>query len=161
MTLSSPTWAAVTVVPMPALPEDSRERAWMRRLASSMMLAQAVPGVAVGQPGVERLDGHLGRHLAGLGAAHAVGDDEQRGAHEVVVLVALPLQAEVGAVPLFSDPQHQSALEGELAVTDADRVAGVQGLWAAQRFAVQVRAVRRAKILQHHHIPARTEARVV
>ena len=79
----------------------------MRRLASSMMRTRPSPGESPsGKPGVEGLDGHLGRDLAGLRAAHAVGDDEQRRAHEVVVLVALPLQAEVGAVPVVSDSQH-------------------------------------------------------
>ena len=61
---------------------------------------------AVRQPAVEGLDRHLGGDLARLGAAHAVGDDEQGCAHEVVVLVALPLQAEVGTVPVISDSQH-------------------------------------------------------
>ena len=68
----------------------------MRRLAASMIRTQALGRrVAVGQAGVEGLDGHLGRDLARLRAAHAVSDDEQWRAHEVVVLVALPLQAEV------------------------------------------------------------------
>ena len=62
--------------------------------------------LAVGDARVEDLDGHLGRDLAGLRAAHAVGDDEQGRANEVVVFVALPLQAQVGTVPVISDPQH-------------------------------------------------------
>ena len=49
----------------------------------------------VRQAGLELLDRQLGRHLAGLGAAHAVRDDEQRGADEEVVLVALALAAQV------------------------------------------------------------------
>ena len=69
-------------------------------------VAQAVGGRTFGQPGRERLDGHLGRDLAGLRAAHAVGDDEQRRAHEEVVLVALALAAEVRLLPMFRDPQH-------------------------------------------------------
>jgi hypothetical protein len=63
---------------------------------------------AVGQTLAERLDGHLGGHLAGLRAAHAVGDHEQRRANEVVVLVALPLPSEVGRVEVFGDAQHQA-----------------------------------------------------
>jgi len=51
--------------------------------------------IAVRQPLVERVDRHLRRDLAGLGAAHAVGDDEQGRADEVVVLVALALAAQV------------------------------------------------------------------
>ena len=42
----------------------------------------------------------------------------------------------------------------------SDPIADMQGLWAAQRFTVQVRAVRGAKVLQHHHIPLRDEARM-
>ena len=73
----------------------------MRRLASWMIAHEAVGGRAVAEPGVEGLDGHLGGDLAGLGAAHAVGDHEQRRADEVVVLVALALAAQVGGVELF------------------------------------------------------------
>ena len=50
---------------------------------------------AVGQPVLERGRGDLRRDLAGLRAAHPVGDDEQRGADEVVVLVALPLAPQI------------------------------------------------------------------
>ena len=62
---------------------------------------EAVGGRAVAEPGVEGLDRHLRGDLAGLGAAHAVGDHEQRRADEVVVLVALALAAQVGGVELF------------------------------------------------------------
>jgi hypothetical protein len=58
---------------------------------------------------LERRRGDLRCDLAGLRAAHAVGDDEQRGADEVVVLVALPLAPEIGPVPVLGDPQHVTA----------------------------------------------------
>ena len=61
---------------------------------------------AVGQLVVERLHRDLRRDLAGLRAAHAVRDHEQGRAHEEVVLVALPLAADVGGVPLLCDAQH-------------------------------------------------------
>ena len=63
---------------------------------------------AVGQAALELLHRELGRHLAGLRAAHPVGDDEQRGADEEVVLVALALAAQVGVVEVLGDAQHGS-----------------------------------------------------
>ena len=79
----------------------------MRRLASWMTSRQASSaGEPSRQPAVERVDRHLGGDLAGLRAAHAVGDHEQRRADEVVVLVALALAAEVGGVELFGDAEH-------------------------------------------------------
>ena len=118
---------------------------------------------AVGQPAAEGLDRDLRGDLAGLRAAHAVGDDEQRRAREVGVLVALALAAGVGVVQVVGDAQHQwlaLALEGELGVADADAVAGVQRLRAAQRLLVEVGAVRRAEVLEHDDVALRHEPRV-
>ena len=106
----------MTVVPIPARSASERERSWMR--AVGVLDERARPSASVppsGSPSLERGRGDLRRDLAGLRAAHAVGDDEQRGADEVVVLVALPLPAQVGPVPVLGDPQH-STLEGELRV---------------------------------------------
>jgi hypothetical protein len=69
-------------------------------------VGQRLAGRPVRQLLLEGLDGHLGRHLAGLRAAHAVGDHEQRRADVVVVLVALALAAQVGGVELFGDAEH-------------------------------------------------------
>ena len=104
---------------------------------------------AVGQLVVERAHRDLRRDLAGLRPAHAVGDHEQRRAHEEVVLVALALTAEVGGVPVLCDAQHAVgcgglALEGELGVTDADAVAHVQWLRPAHRLPVEIGPVGRA-----------------
>ena len=57
---------------------------------------------------VEGLDGHLGRDLARLRAAHAVGDREQRRARVERVLVGPALAPGVGAVELLGDAEHQS-----------------------------------------------------
>jgi hypothetical protein len=62
---------------------------------------QAVGRRPVADAGVEGLDRHLGGDLAGLGAAHAVRDHEQRRADEVVVLVALSLAPQIRGVELF------------------------------------------------------------
>ena len=91
-------------------------------------LDEPLARVAVGQAALERADRHRRRHLAGLRAAHPVRHDEQRRAHEIVVLVALALAAQVGVVEVLGDPQHGSALERELRVADADPVTHVQRL---------------------------------
>ena len=50
---------------------------------------------------LERLDRDLRRDLAGLRAAHAVGDDEHRRARERVVLVVPALPPGVGSLRRF------------------------------------------------------------
>ena len=85
-----------------------------------------------GRPGSNAATAISRRDLAGLGAAHAVGDREQRRADEVGVLVALPLAAGVGAFDVLGDAQHQRCdMSGELGVADADAIAVVQGLRTA------------------------------
>ena len=54
-----------------------------------------------------------------------------------------------------------SAFKREGGVPDPDLVPRVQGLRAAQRLLVQVRAVRRSEILQHHDVPLRRESCVL
>ncbi len=56
---------------------------------------------------LERLGGDARRDLAGLGAAHPVGHDEQRGAGEVGVLVRRPLASGVRAEGLLAHADHQ------------------------------------------------------
>ena len=119
----------------------------MRLLACSMTCTSASARDAVGQLVVEGAHGDLRRDLARLRPAHAVRHDEQGRAHEEVVLVPLPLTADVGGVPLLCDAQHWVAgltLEGELGVADADPVAHVEWLRTAQRLPVQVGPVGRA-----------------
>ena len=77
---------------------------------------------------LHRLDGHRGGHLAGLGAAHAVRDREQRRADGERVLVRGPLAPHVGAPGLLDDAKrHPLLLVAVFAVADADRVARVSG----------------------------------
>ena len=81
----------------------------MRALASRDARAQALLDrpAAVGQPLLEDLDREVRGDLAGLGAAHPVGDREQRRAREEGVLVAPALAAGVGALEVLGDAQHQ------------------------------------------------------
>ena len=51
----------------------------------------------------ERLRGHRGGHLAGLGPAHAVGDREERRLQDQRVLVGAALAPDVGAARLLDD----------------------------------------------------------
>ena len=107
--------------------------------------------VALG--GLERLGGDPRGDLAGLRAAHPVGDREQRRAGVVGVLVRRPLAPGVGPERLLCDPQrHQPPsgkleLEAELGVADLDLVeVGELGL-ALQPAAVEVGAVGRVQVL--------------
>ena len=81
----------------------------MRALAARASSASASSGCAVsGRPGSKDLDRDLRGDLAGLRAAHAVGDDEQRRAGEQRVLVGAPLAPGVGAGVLLGHAQHLS-----------------------------------------------------
>ena len=88
-------------------------------------LAQEVLGRPVRQVAVEGVGGGFRGDLARLRAAHAVGDDEDRRAHEEGVLVGAALAPGVGAEGLVVDPQHDlpRGLEPELGVADPDDVA--------------------------------------
>ena len=61
----------------------------------------------IGQAGLEGLDRDPRGDLAGLRAAHAVGNHEQRRAREQRVLVGAPLAPGVGPGVLLGDAQHQ------------------------------------------------------
>src|SRR5579875_25216 len=63
----------------------------------------------------------------------------------------------VSVTPSTVSPSLQ---EGELGVADPDAVARMQRLRATERLAVQVGAVGRAEILDHHHVPLTGEAGV-
>jgi hypothetical protein len=56
--------------------------------------------------GLERLGGDARRDLAGLSAAHPVGDRKQRRTRDEGVLVGRPLAPGVGAVSRLGDPKH-------------------------------------------------------
>jgi hypothetical protein len=58
------------------------------------------------QVAVEGVGGRFRGDLARLGAAHPVGDNEDRRAHEVGVLVGAALAARVRAERLVDDAQH-------------------------------------------------------
>ena len=96
------------VVPIPAREGSSRASSWIVRLAASIVSRRNFSGEPVGQVAVEGVGGGFRGDLAGLGAAHAVGDDEDRRADEERVLVGAALAAGVGAERLVVDPQHQS-----------------------------------------------------
>ena len=79
----------------------------MRRLASRIVSRRTRSGGLPGQVDVEGVGGGFGGDLARLGAAHAVGDDEDRRPHEEGVLVGVALAPGVGAEGLIVDPQHR------------------------------------------------------
>ena len=92
---------------------------------------------AVAELLVERVRGDPRGDLAGLRAAHAVGDHVHRRARVVGVLVRVALAAGVGARRLLDDPQHEAhpnlRLVPELGVADPDPVVGAQQLRAPTR----------------------------
>ncbi len=122
------------VVPIPA--SEGSARAQLVDLAVRRLdrLAQDLLRRAVGQVAVEGLGGGLRGDLAGLGAAHPVGDDEDRRADEERVLVGAALAAGVGAEGLVVDRAASSpSLEPELGVADPHHVAVDQLRLAVQR----------------------------
>ncbi len=81
----------------------------MRALAARASSASSSSGCAVvGQARLEDLDGDPRGDLAGLRAAHPVGDDEQRRASEQRVLVGAALAPGVAAGVLLGHAQHLS-----------------------------------------------------
>ena len=84
-----------------------RVDALVRVLDDAARRSSTLPSPA-GSPAAERVDRRAGRDLAGLRAAHAVGDREQRRAGVVGVLVRPALAAGVGALGVFGDAQHVS-----------------------------------------------------
>ncbi len=78
---------------------------------------------AVGQPTLEGLDGHARRDLARLRAAHPVGDDEDRRAREVRILVRTP---DDGGEPIHGRPLVGQAggdrLDGPRPLHQGDRI---------------------------------------
>ena len=100
------TIAAVSVVPIPAREGSARASSWIVAVGGGDRLAQDLLGRAVGEIDVEGVGGGFRGDLARLGAAHPVGDDEDRRAHEEGVLVGVALAPRVGAEGLVVDPQH-------------------------------------------------------
>ena len=135
----------------------------MRALAACASSASARLGLAaVGEPGLEGLDGDPRGDLAGLRAAHAVGDDEQRRARQQRVLVGAPLAARCRCRRTARPRAASSSvdLEGEFAVADAHAVARVQRPGRLQQLLVEVGAVGGAEVLDRPRCcPARRCAR--
>ena len=90
--------ATVIVVPIPEAAASSSARWWTRRFASWISSATCVLAAAARARARSRERGGRERRgdLARLGAAHAVGDREQRRVADEGVLVAAPLAAGVG-----------------------------------------------------------------
>ena len=78
----------------------------MRALAARASAASSSSGCEVRAARLKRLDGDPRGHLAGLRAAHPVGDHEQRRAREQRVLVGAPLAPGVAAGVLLCDAEH-------------------------------------------------------
>ena len=94
---------------MPACSALACDSSWMRALAAFARSARSPLGCGgIAEALLEGVDRDLRGDLAGLRAAHPVGDDEQRRARQQRVLVGAPLATGVGAGVLLGDAQHQS-----------------------------------------------------
>ena len=69
----------------------------MLRLAAAIVSRRIRSGGPVGEVDVKGIGRRFRGDLARLGAAHSVGDDEDRGAHEKGILVGAALAPHVGA----------------------------------------------------------------
>ena len=168
--ISSPsTSAAVSVVPIP----EREESCW----ASSWIRAFAVLGDrGAGRPRAPRRLRSAGSNasaailrgdLARLGAAHAVGDREQRRAGEVGVLVGGPLAARVGT---GRPARRRAAIIGRHSGTSSSKRNSVSPIRISSRsrelrlavelLAVEEGAVGRAHVLDVVGAPRRVDARV-
>ena len=79
----------------------------MRSFACSAIVSQeGLGGLAAALGGLEGLGGDPRGDLAGLGAAHPVGDGEQRRAGVQRVLVGCPLPPGVRPVGMLDDEEH-------------------------------------------------------
>ena len=148
---SSPTSAAVTVVPMPgrlgvgARPlADAAVRDADRR--AQRLLAVMLDQVELG----ERLGAHARRELAGQRAAHAVGDHEERRAQEERVLVGAADVAGLGQAGRIDDADRHSPARYSSCVwpivTTSPRPKHAP---ARDSVAVHERPVGRAQVLDH------------
>ena len=77
------------------------------RLLGDLLELPSAEASSLARTSLERLGRDPRGDLAGLRAAHPVGDGEQRRARVVGVLVGVPLAPGVGLVCLLGDPQHQ------------------------------------------------------
>ena len=131
----------MTVVPIPAAAGSSSARAKMRSFAVRTIAATAVLPERAGAALLERGGREPRGELARLGAAHAVGDREQRRLADERVLVLQPPAARVGERARAADP---SRLHPEVGLADADHVTGLQQPPVRDARAVDERAVGRA-----------------
>src|SRR5581483_11827807 len=106
--------------------------------------------------------GELRRDLAGLRAAHAVGDGEERRRDDVRVLVVAPLPPRVGRACKGADAHRVRLriLEPELRLAHTHDVAVDELARAVDADAVDVRAVRRAEVVDPYAVAARLDADV-
>ena len=101
--------------------------------------------------------GEAGRDLAGLGAAHSVGDREERRLGDVCVLVAPAAAAGIGDAGVAR--QHQTSnLKSVWPTRTTSPLARRRGV--VTRGAVDEGAVRRADVLDPDAVAPRLEARV-
>ena len=155
------TSATVIVVPIPEAAASLSARSWTRRFAawiSSTTTLLGAPGRVERRVSRSALGGERRGDLAGLGAAHPVGDREERRVADVGVLVVPALAAGVRARPT---PARSSSLEPQVGLADPDDVAGGEAALARQPDPVDERAVRRADVLDVDAVAARLEAGVV
>ena len=124
MTLPScSTSATVIVVPIPERAASVDARSCTRRFASWIELDDArLAAAAARRDSLERAGGERRGDLAGLRAAHAVGDREQRRLADVRVLVAAAACGRGRSLAALADAER-SWLEPQVGLADADDVA--------------------------------------
>ena len=136
----------------------------MRRLASRTIRASWASGASPDSRSPSKTSvGRGGGHLAGLGAAHAVGDREEGRLQDQRVLVGAALAPDVGAARLLDDPESHDRplfLVAVFAVADSDHVGHLEPLGRLDLAAVEVGPVGRAHVLHVHEVAAREDARM-
>ena len=156
---SGSTSATVIVVPMPGRSRRRSTRARGRAGSppgSAPTTRRSPPPLA--SASLERAGGERRGDLAGLRAAHAVGDAKSGGAHDVRVLVAGAACGPGRSGAAYAADPHGSNLRSVSPTRTTSP--GVEPALARQADAVHERAVRRADVLDVDAVAARLEARV-
>ena len=151
--LSSPTYTAVSVVPMPACSAFACESSWMRALAASASAASACSG----SDASSRPPGRTRPRCARRPRRPARRPCRRRRRTAASARAASPRWPGAGGPCRFPCTARQRAassvdLELEFAVADANAIAGVQRPRRLQQLLVEIRAVGRTEVFDHDDV---------